>query len=78
MDVRLVLLFFSFLSFAACNSQEENDVPVIVSEDSVSLISLRVFDLIFTSTENRGLQFYDHIFFRSKQDLIFKNNQDTS
>ena len=78
MDVRLVLLFFSFLSFAACNSQEENDVTVIVSEDSVSLVSLRVFDLIFTSTENRGLQFHDHIFFRSKQDLIFKNNQDTS
>ena len=78
MDVRLVLLFFYILSFAACNSQEENDVTVIVSEDSVSLVSLRVFDLIFTATENRALQFHDHIFFKGKQDLIFKNNQDTT
>lgn len=78
MNVKLILLFSYFLLISACNSQEENESTITVQKSSVSLVSLRVLDLIFTSTENRAFQFHDHVFSTGAKDLIFKNNQDTT
>ena len=78
MNVKLILLFSYFLLISACNSQEENESTITVQKSSVSLVSLRVLDLIFTSTENKAFQFHDHVFSTGNKDLIFKNNQDTT
>ena len=78
MNVKLILLFSYFLFFSACNYQKENEATIVVPEASLSLVSLRILDIIFTSTENRASQFHDHIFFKGNKDLIFKNSQDTT
>ena len=78
MNVKLILLFSYFLFFSACNYQKENEATIVVPEASLSLVSLRILDIIFTSTDNRASQFHDHIFFKGNKDLIFKNSQDTT